>query len=200
VRILGRFVYPFCLKHRLHLLALESPLVLEGKQITAADLLLAVKVCAEEPLDRVTWRDQWEVLWMRHKDGYIEQELAKFIAFTHLPNWPKFWEKQGRDSGSVNTVPWVLQVVCNLMKHGIPEQRAWEMPEAQAVWMSTGFNSIGQGGNEIQLMTTEEEDLQRELLDQSARVRNEPNGPQTRDGTGGEEQRGRGAEPGREGL
>lgn len=174
MRILGRFVYPFCLKHRLHLLAVESPLVLEGKQITASDLLLAVKVCAEEPIGDPTLKDQWEALKMRHKDGYLQRELAKFIAYTHLPQWPKFWDKQGRDSGSVNSVPWVLQVVCNLIKHGIEEQRAWEMPESQAVWLSTGFNSIGQGGSEIQLLTTEEE----EFLDQSARV-GTPDGPKT---------------------
>jgi hypothetical protein len=178
VRILGRFVYPFCLKHRLHLLALESPLVMEGKQITAADLLLAVKVCAEEPIDRVTWRDQWEALKMKHRPGYLNEQLERFVAFTLLTQWPKFWEKQGKTSGSVNSMPWVLQVVCNLMKHGVPEERAWMMPEAQAVWMSTGFNSIAQGGSEIELMTTDEEELQAELLDQSARV--EPSdGPQT---------------------
>jgi len=178
VRILGRFVYPFCLKHRLHLLALESPLVLEGKPITAADLILAVKVCAEEPIDRVTLKDQWQALKMKHVPGYLNAELAKFVAFTMLTQWPKFWEKQGSTSGSVNTIPWVLQVVCNLMKHGFPEERAWMMPEAQAVWMSTGFNSIGQGGSDIQLMTTEEEELQKSLLDQSARVRTS-DGPQT---------------------
>jgi hypothetical protein len=178
VRILGRFVYPFCLKHRLHLLALESPLVMEGKEITAADLLLAVKVCAEEPIDRVTWRDQWEALKMKHRPGYLNEQLERFVAFTLLTQWPKFWEKQGKTSGSVNSMPWVLQVVCNLMKHGFPEERAWMMPEAQAVWMSTGFNSIAQGGSEIELMTTDEEELQAELLDQSARV--EPSdGPQT---------------------
>jgi hypothetical protein len=64
------------------------------------------------------------------------------------------------------------------MKNGFDEERAWMMPEAQAIWMSTGFNSIGQGGSEIELLTTEEEELQKELLDQSARVRT-ADGPQT---------------------
>jgi len=178
VRILGRFVYPFCLKHRLHLLALESPLVLEGKPITATDLILAVKVCAEEPIDRVTWRDQWEALKMKHSPGYLNAQLERFVSFTMLTQWPKFWEKMDTSSGSVNSIPWVLQVVCNLMKNGFPEERAWMMPEAQAVWMSTGFNSIGEGGSGIELLTTEEEELQKELLDQSARVRTS-DGPQT---------------------
>jgi hypothetical protein len=178
VRILGRFVYPFCLKHRLHLLALESPLVLEGKPITASDLLLAVKVCAEEPIDRVTWRDQWEAIKMKHRPSYLNAQLERFVAFTLLNQWPKFWEKQGKTSGSVNSIPWVLQVICNLMKNGFPEERAWMMPESQAIWMSTGFNSIGEGGSGIELLTTEEEELQRELLDQSARVRT-ADGPQT---------------------
>ena len=178
MRILGRFVYPFCLKHRLHLLALESPLVLDGKQITAADLLLAVKVCAEEPIDRVTWLDQWEAMKMKHRPGYLNAQLERFVNFTLLTQWPKFWEKQGKTSGSVNSIPWVLQVICNLMKNGFTEERAWMMPESQAVWMSTGFNSIRQGGSEIELLTTEEEELLKELLDQSARVRT-ADGPQT---------------------
>ena len=115
---------------------------------------------------------------MKHRPGYLNEQLERFVAFTLLTQWPKFWEKQGKTSGSVNSMPWVLQVVCNLMKHGFPEERAWMMPEAQAVWMSTGFNSIAQGGSEIELMTTDEEELQAELLDQSARV--EPSdGPQT---------------------
>ena len=178
VIILGRFVYPFCLKHRLHLIALESPLVLSGKEITAADLLLAVKVCAEEPIDRVTWRDQWEALKMKHRPGYLNAQLDRFVTFTLLTQWPKFWEKRSAESGSVNSIPWVLQVVSNLMKHGFTEERAWMMPEAQAVWMSTGFNSIAEGGSRIELLTTEEEELQKELLDQSARVRTS-DGPQT---------------------
>lgn len=178
VRILGRFVYPFCLKHRLHLFAIDSPLIMDGKEITAADLLLAVKVCAEEPIDRVTWRDQWEALKMKHRPGYLNEQLERFIAFTLLTQWPKFWEKQGKTSGSVNSIPWVLQIICNLMKHGFTEERAWMMPEAQAIWMSTGFNSIGEGGSSIELLTTDEEELQRELLDQSARVRTS-DGPQT---------------------
>ena len=174
VRILGRFVYPFCLKHRLHLLAVESPLALEGKSITHGQLLLAVKICSEEPIDKVTLRDLWQLFKMRNFNGYFEAELKKYVDFTHLKQWPKFWDKQGRDSGSVNTIPWVLQVVCNLIKHGIEEQRAWEMPESQAVWMSTGFNSIGQGGSEIQLLTTEEE----EFLDHSSRL-GTSDGPKT---------------------
>lgn len=171
MRILGRFVYPFCLKHRLHLLAVESPLVIEGKPITAADLLLAVKICAEEPIDKVTWRDQWNALKMKHIPGYLNLQIEAFIRLTLLSQWPKFWEKRDATSGSVNSTPWILQVVCNLMKHGYSEERAWMMPEAQAVWMSTGFNSIGQGGSQIELLTTEEEELQAELLDQAARVR-----------------------------
>ena len=79
---------------------------MEGKQITAADLLLAVKVCAEEPIDRVTWRDQWEALKMKHRPGYLNQQLERFVAFTLLTQWPKFWEKQGKTSGSVNSIPW----------------------------------------------------------------------------------------------
>lgn len=172
VRILGRLVYPFCLKHRLQLLALDSPFVREGNPtITAADVLLAVKVCAEESLEP-RWLDTWEGLKMTRSKSYLEEQARRFLQYGGAVNWPKFWEATQRDGNSTGT-PWVLSVVCNLVKNGVSEDRAWNMPEAQAIWLSTGFMTI-EPGSGIKVLTTEEE----EMLDQSARVE-APHGPQT---------------------
>ncbi len=48
-------MYPWCLKYRVRLLAIESPLADEsGREPTPLDLLTAVKICAEEPIGELT--------------------------------------------------------------------------------------------------------------------------------------------------
>ena len=54
-------------------------------------------------------------------------------------------------------MPWVLTVVCNLVKHGISEERAWTMPESQAIWLHSAF-AIGNGAD-MKVLTKEDEDL-----------------------------------------
>ena len=172
MRILGRLVYPFCLKHRLQLLALDSPFMREeDAPIAAADLILAVKVCAEESLEP-TWQDTWQGVKLARSKSYMVEEGRKFLTYAGSTNWPKFWE--AKESGGNSTgMPWIMSVVCNLVKHGVPEDRAWNMPEAQASWMSTGFMA-NEPGNRVKVLTTEEE----EMLDQVARVE-ASHGPQT---------------------
>jgi hypothetical protein len=46
-------------------------------------------------------------------------------------------------------------IVTNLVANGIEEQRAWEMPETQAIWLSTAFSV--RAGAKVNLLTTEEE-------------------------------------------
>ena len=46
--------------------------------------------------------------------------------------------------------------MANLIANGIDEKRAWEMPECQAIWMSTAFSGLK--GVEVNVMTTEEEE------------------------------------------
>ena len=172
MRILGRLVYPFCLKHRLQLLALNSPILQEGDPtITMADMLLAVKVLAEEPIE-ATWKDTWQGYKMARSKSYMTREGQKLLLHMSSVNWPKFWEKK-EHGGNPTGMPWLLSVVCNLVKHGVPEERAWNMPEAQAVWMSTGFIA-NEANSGVKVLTTEEE----AMLDQATRV-DDTHGPQT---------------------
>jgi hypothetical protein len=52
-------------------------------------------------------------------------------------------------------------IVTNLIANGVEESRAWEMPEAQAIWLSTAFSV--RGGAKVNLLTTEEEDMMEAL-------------------------------------
>lgn len=164
-RLCGYLAYPWCLKHRLWLEALEHP-ILTGKPCSPADLLFFAKVCAEagDP-SRVTLRDKWQRIRLQRRATYIAEAAA---AYEHLrlDVWPQFWEKKEKDGGGSRNrgMPWVLSIVTNLTKAGYMLEDALNLPECQAIWLSTGASI--QAGGELDILTSEDE----ALLDSLSRV------------------------------
>jgi len=158
VTCLGRPVYPWCLKYRIRLLAIESPLVDEsGRQPTPLDLLTAVKICAEEPIGELTSDEVKLVKALTERPGKFLTECERFHEYAHVSAWPKFWESNKKNGGSAGDagVPWPLMVVASLVKHGVDEKRAWEMPECQAIWFNTAIAAMN--GSEQKVLTSDEE-------------------------------------------
>lgn len=160
VKILGRKVAPFSLLHRVHLEAAESPLLRSGSDIRPVDLLVAVKICAGESIGQPTFWDSWYIGKMSNNPDYFAEQIDRFAQIVLVDSWPKFWEKRSRN-GDATGVPWVLSVVANLVANGIPEDRAWTMPESQAIWMNSAFAVIK--GAELKVLTTDEEKLMEEI-------------------------------------
>ena len=156
VKILGRRVAPFSLSHRVQLEAAESPLLRPDAGIRPVDLLVAVKICAGEPIGKLSLFDSWYLGKMSSNQNYFADQIDKFSKIVLVESWPKFWEKR-HNTGESTGVPWVLSVVANLVANGIPEERAWTMPESQAIWMNSAFAVIK--GAELKVLTTEEEKL-----------------------------------------
>jgi hypothetical protein len=155
-KLLGRFVSPFCLLHRVQLEAAESPLLRSGAGIRPLDLLVAVKICSGERLDKLTWKDSWYLGKMTANGDYFAEQIERFSQFVLVDAWPKFWEKKAKASETSGT-PWVLTVVASLISNGIPEERAWTMPECQAIWLNSTF-AISKGA-ELKVLTSEDEEL-----------------------------------------
>ena len=158
VTFLGKAVYPWCLKYRVRLLAIESPLADEsGREPTPLDLLTAIKICAEEPIGELTNAEVKLVKALGERPGKFLTECERFQEYAHVGAWPKFWEsnkKNGNTAGDAG-VPWPLMVVASLVKHGHEEKRAWEMPECQAIWFNAAYASMN--GSENKILTTDEE-------------------------------------------
>lgn len=154
LKVLGRFVSPFSLRHRVTLTAADSPIIKAGASVRPLDLLVAVKICAGETLGKLTWRDHLELWKMNSRDVYFEEQINLFGAYALTEAWPKFWDKSAK-SGGTSTTPWPLTVVCNLIANGIPEERAWNMPESQAIWLHSGFAIMN--GADLKVLTTEQE-------------------------------------------
>ena len=154
-RLLGRSLYPWCLKYRVRLMAFDSPLVTGSRGVTPADLIFACQVCAEEPLGEIGWRDQMRMLSLSRKPDKFEELLEAFSGYVLVQDWPKFWEQTKKKSAGDKGVPWPLAVVASLITNGIDEKRAWEMPECQAIWLNSAL-AISKGAD-VAIMSPEEE-------------------------------------------
>ena len=156
-RLLGRTLYPWCLKYRVRLIAFDSPLVTGSRRISPTDLLFACKVCAEEPLGGyIGIRDQLRIISLCRNPEKFERLLEAFAGYILVQDWPKFWEQTKTKSGGGNKgVPWPLSIVANLIASGIEEKRAWEMPECQAIWLNSAL-AIRKGAD-VAIMSPEEE-------------------------------------------
>ena len=154
-RLLGRSLYPWCLKDRVRLLAFDSPLVTGSRGVTPADLIFACQVCAEEPLGGVSWLDKLRIGRMTDNPAKFELMLNAFAGYILVHNWPKFWEQTNKKSGGSSSMPWAMSLVANLVANGIEEKRAWEMPECQAIWLNAAFAM--RKGVDVAIMSPEEE-------------------------------------------
>lgn len=131
--------------------------------VTPVDLIVALQVCAEEPIGHIGWRDKWRIIRLNSQPAKFEAILQRFSDYILVGHWPKFWEKNEKQSGgNGGNIPWPLSVVCNLVANGIEEKRAWEMPECQAIWMNAAF-AICKGAD-ISILTSEEEDFMQDTL------------------------------------
>ena len=154
-RLLGRTLYPWCLKYRVRLHAFDSPLVTGSRGITPADLLFACQVCAEEPLGEVGVIDRLRLMRLNDNPAKFEMLLEAFAGYILINDWPKFWDKDNKKSGGSSSMPWPMMIVANLVANGIEEKRAWEMPECQAIWLNAAFAM--RKGVDVAIMSPEEE-------------------------------------------
>lgn len=176
--ILGKKLKPFCLKHRLFLEGIGSPFLEDQAELTAGDLIVALKVCADERIDKPTLQDSWINLKLALSKPLLARACAALIKHIDRPDaYPKFWERKDKRAGSASTVPWQLSVACNLIRNGVSYQDAFTMPEAKAFWLSAAFSI--QQGSKLEFISTEDEDLIEQLtqIDQSAKVEANPNPP-----------------------
>ena len=154
-RLLGRSLYPWCLKYRVRLHAFDSPLITPGKKVSSADLLFACQVCAEEPLGEVGVLDRLRLNRLNENPAKFEMLLQAFAGYIMVDNWPKFWEQDGKKSGGTSSMPWPMMVIANLVANGVPYKQAWEMPECQAIWLNAAFAM--RKGVDVAIMSPEEE-------------------------------------------
>ena len=164
-RLCGYTLYPWCLKHRIWLTGLKHPIP-NGDPTTPAQLVFFARVCSETPMGDPTLRDRFHAHLLSAPKRYVE---AMAVVREHIRQdcWPKFWErKDEQGSGGRNRgMPWALSILSNLVKAGHSLEDALNLPECQAVWLSTAASI--QAGGELDILTSDDE----QLLDELQRVK-----------------------------
>ena len=140
LEVCGLRLLPFCLRHRVALEAIDSPVVNKDKLMSARHLVAAARILSTYSIDEVakpaTLRDKFWVSRLRFNQDLLVSETAKLVAYLNTQaNWPRFWEKDA--GGNKANIPWQLVVVASLVRNGCTLEEAWTMPEAEAIWMHT---------------------------------------------------------------
>ncbi len=155
--LLGYRMRPFSLKHRMALHAIGSPFVTPEKPMTVIDLFVAVKICAEKSIRRLTFMDVLRMSSIKANPKKMTEYVNAFHEYSNVSNWPKFWDRSKKQGGSARSVPWILQVVTNLIANGWDEEAAWSLPESQAIWYHTAISI--RNGNDVSLLNADDDEI-----------------------------------------
>jgi hypothetical protein len=139
---------------------LGSPLLVEDAPFTAADLCLAVRVCAMpdplRPVPRPGCRDRLQFWRCTFQAGYFERESWAFLDYLgdHCAV-PQFWESAD-PMPARSSIAWVLEVAAALLRHtSLNEREVWSLPVGRACWYYTVLSR--QTGADLDVLSTEEE-------------------------------------------
>jgi hypothetical protein len=164
LKVCGRTLLPFCIRHRVALEAIRSPIITPEKPITVSDVMFAARVLSTYDLKDTrkpsTLREKALAAWYTLRPDKLAAEvLALRIYFDAQSLWPRFWEKE--EKANSGGIPWQLTIIAGLARNGIPLEQAWTMPESEAVWLYIA--NCKAEGSKIDLITDEEfEAMERE--------------------------------------
>jgi len=160
IEVCGVRLLPFCLRHRIALEAISSPVLNTDKHMSPAHLVAAVKILSSKTLDQVTTpatlRERFWVSRMQISPSILVSEISKLVSYLNEQAfWPRFWEKDSK-AGTSNQagIPWQLAVVSSLTRNGCTLEEAWTMPEAEAIWMHMAHSTAL--GADAKVMSDEE--------------------------------------------
>jgi hypothetical protein len=172
IKVAGRKLLPFCLRHRLALEAIDSPVLSTDRDVGATDIMNAVKILSTHNLEDarkpLTFFELVRYKRMQIDKGALKKEAYKLlIYFNEQSLWPRFWaKKSGIDNSGVD---WVLVVVSSLIRNGCTYDQAWTMPESEAIWMHIA-NMQADGANISVVSEAEWDAMEKDLAEQKTKT------------------------------
>jgi hypothetical protein len=177
IKVCGRKLLPFSLRHRVALESIDSPLLDFSKDIGAEDVMAGAKILStydmKEAREGLSF---WELVTlknMRISKKKLKEEAYKLLIYFQAQSlYPRFWEsdKPSKD----NPIDWKLIVISNLVANGVSLTEAWTMPESEAVWLHMAF--LQRSGCDIKLVSDHEwEVMQKELAELEAEKNQQTN-------------------------
>lgn len=175
--ICGYTTKQLCLRHRLLLEAFGSPFLTDGLKSKPMDVIIAARIFStSEIIDvasmKATDHDREWMKKMTDNSSLFLEQIAQVMSYINEnAKWPSFWEAK-KSNGKDRGVPWMLNVICNLVKCGIPLEQAWTMPECQAIWMHSSLAIVE--GSDVSIIS--EDDLAAIKFAKSLKGKEAPNG------------------------
>lgn len=177
LKVGGRRLLPFCLRHRVLLEAVDSPVIGGNRTITPQDLLFAVRVLATHDPEAVrkpaTLRESFLLAYYTHFPVKFYAEVIKLNTYFNAQSlWCRFWEKDtSKDPGGI---PWQLAIIAGLVRNGCTLNEAWTMPEAEAVWLHVAHCRAA--GAKIDVVSEQEwEAMERYKAEEAAKAKTTKN-------------------------
>jgi hypothetical protein len=161
VKVCGKRLLPFCLRHRVQMESIDSPFLdYQNRSFKAVDVIMAVRIMST--LDKVsvgapmTLREQFHYLWLNSSRNRLARAVGRvFGIMLESCSYPKLWAKQ--EKKSKENIPWTLSCVANNVRNGCSLEEAWTMPEGEAVWMSISHGIYN--GSDLQVVSTDDEKM-----------------------------------------
>jgi len=161
VKVCGKRLMPFCLRHRVQMESIESPFLYHAdSKFGAMDVIKAVRIMST--LDKVrineplTLREQFHYFWLNSNRDRLARAVGRVLGIMlESCSYPKLWSKQ--EKKSKENIPWTLSCVANNVRNGCTLEEAWTMPEGEAVWMSISHGIYN--GSDLQVVSTDDEKM-----------------------------------------
>lgn len=157
IKVCDKTLLPFCLRHRVALEAIDSPVLNTSKEMTGAHLVAAVRILSTYNLEEIR-----QTPTIREKVWGFRADISKTLLFGEMVKlhhymtaqslWPRFWVKEEKSSSG--QIPWILAIVANLVRNGCTLEEAWTMPESEAIWLHVAHCSAV--GADVSIITDEE--------------------------------------------
>ena len=161
VKVCGKRLMPFCLRHRVQMESIDSPFLdYQNRSFKAVDVIMAVRIMST--LDKVrinapmTFREQLHYFWLNSNSDRLARAVGRILGIMFEScSYPKLWAKQ--ENKTKENIPWTLACVANNVRNGCSLEEAWTMPEGEAVWMSISHGIYN--GSEVQVLSTDDENM-----------------------------------------
>lgn len=161
VKVCGKRLHPFCLRHRVSLEAIGSPFMDIGKgKFKAIDVIKAVRIMSSkdkvDPNSPITLREQFHIILLNSSRKRLARAVGRIIGImTESLSYPKLWSKEGNKNKEV--IPWPLACVANNVRNGCSLEEAWTMPEGEAVWLSISHAIYN--GSKVDVISTDDDKM-----------------------------------------
>jgi len=161
VKVCGRRLLPFCIRHRVQLETINSPFLNHTtRSFSARDVIFAIRIMST--FDKVhvnapiTLREQFHIILLNSSRKRLARAVGRILGvILESCSYPKLWSKKKEKTRE--NIPWTLSCVANNVRNGCTLEEAWTMPEGEAVWMSISHAIYN--GSEIEVVSTDDDKM-----------------------------------------